>query len=158
MDAVRLKYCLLRFCNRVILATLLASLFSCESNHRYRPIGWFRLGKVINFLGSETDLPESKLIIRRDNRGLYVMSTICTYDLTYLVRKKVGGKEIYVSEYTSSTYDLDGNVLSGPAVAALPHYELKIDLGIDRKARDTLYAKVGKEVPREWRLELPTGE
>lgn len=82
------------------------------------------------------------------------MSTMCTYDLTYLKRKQVDGQTLYVSEYTDSKYDLQGNVVSGPAIAALPYYQLKLDAGEYGGPKDTLYVYIGKTVPPEWRLNL----
>ena len=82
------------------------------------------------------------------------MSTMCTHDLTYLKRAQLDGKEFYTSTYTDSKYTLDGTVISGPSVAPLPYFELKIDSSIYGGPRDTLYAYVGKEVPKDWRLEI----
>ncbi len=105
-------------------------------------------------MSAETSLNENKLILRRDTKGFYIMSTMCTYDLTYLERKLVNGRELLVSTYTDSKYDLNGKVVSGPSVRDLPYYELKIAAGIYGGARDSLFAYVGREVSPDWRLEI----
>ena len=128
--------------------------FGCETSVRKRPPGYLKLGKVSDFLVPESKLNQQKLILRYDAKGFSVMSTMCTHDLTYLVRKNINGRDLLVSEYTSSQYDMTGGVVSGPAVGNLPYYELKIEPGVYGGPKDTLYVYVGKEVPSDWRLEL----
>lgn len=128
---------------------------SCTKKVKKRPYGYFRLGPVAEYLAPETRLEKFNLLLRRDEGGLYVMSTVCTHDLTYLLRKTVGEEDIFVSQYTASKYDINGKVISGPATADLPYYELKIDAGVYGGPKDTLYAYIGKEVSREWRLKVP---
>lgn len=93
-------------------------------------------------------------MLRRDKDGLYVMSTMCTYDLTYLERRKEGEKDILASTYTDSKYDLNGKVISGPSITDLPYYQLKIDSGVYAGPKDTLYVYIGKKVSKDWRLPL----
>ncbi|MBX7143731.1 MAG: Rieske 2Fe-2S domain-containing protein [Oligoflexia bacterium] len=145
------------FLGRKLLFILLACcvLMSCEPSVRERPYGDLRLGKITEFLAPETYLKAQRLLLRRDERGWYVMSTMCSHDLSALELKEVDGKRVFYSQFTSSSYDLDGNVLSGPAVEALPYYELYIDQGTYDGMRDTLYARVGEKRSKDWRLPLP---
>jgi hypothetical protein len=141
-------------CYLILICAFLA-LCSCRQSVQRRPAGDFRLGKVIDLLAPETEMQKLKLLLRRDEKGFYVMSTMCTYDSTYLVRKKEGDREIYLSTYTDSKYELDGKVISGPAIADLPYYKLKYAAGSYESPIDTLFAEVGREVPRDWRLAVP---
>jgi len=134
-----------------LLAAVLCLTLGCAEG-RKRPPGYLRLGHVSKLLGRATELGDFDLILRRDEGGLSAMSTDCTYDLSSLVLRKVDGKLILVSTLSSSTYDLDGKVLSGPAKVNLPYYELRFDAGVYGSPRDTLYAYVGREVSPEWRL------
>ncbi|MCO6431204.1 MAG: hypothetical protein J5J00_10115 [Deltaproteobacteria bacterium] len=129
-------------------------LASCRTNVQHRPWGYLRLGKVQSFLKEETHLPDDRLIVRYDGRGLSVMSTSCTYDLTAL--KPLDGGKVWASEETPSRYDKFGKVLAGPAVADLPYYELKIGEGELDGPADTLYVVIGSERPKDWRLQIPT--
>jgi nitrite reductase/ring-hydroxylating ferredoxin subunit len=138
----------------IILLLFLILSSSCRAKSLNRPPGYFNLGKVSELLSPETNIEKDKLLLRRDERGFYVMSTMCTYDLTYLERKNVDGKDLLVSTYTDSKYDLRGKVISGPSTVNLPYYELKLDAGVYGGPKDTLYAYVGKEVSPDWRLEV----
>jgi hypothetical protein len=137
----------------VVFLIICVIIVSCDSP-RKRPYGYLRLGPLSEFLNSEIDLTQEKLLIRRDTRGMFAMSTMCTYDLTYLVRRNIGEKIVYASDYTSSTYDSAGHVLTGPAKYNLPYYKLAIDSGTYGGPKDTLYAVVGEEVDEGWRLIL----
>jgi Rieske Fe-S protein len=100
-------------------------------------------------------LEKAGLLLRRDELGWYAMSTLCTHDLSVLRRRNGPNGPMLASVYTSSTYDLNGKVLSGPAIKDLPYYELYVEQGVAEGARDTLYARIGSEKPREWRLPVP---
>lgn len=138
----------------LLLFVAVLTVVSCKSDYRTRPYGYHRLGKLSELMAPETELTENNILLRRDNRGFYAMSTACTYDLTYLQRRKIDGKDLYVSTYTESKYDLDGKVVSGPSKRNLPYYELRIAPGIYDGPRDTLYVYVGKEVSPDYRLPL----
>lgn len=137
---------------RAALVVVVALAVAGCADGRKRPPGYLRLGHISKLLGRATDLKDFDLILRRDEGGLSVMSTDCTYDLSRLVLRKVDGKLILVSTLSSSTYDLDGKVLSGPAKVNLPYYELRFDAGVYDGPRDTLYVYVGREVSPDWRL------
>lgn len=138
-----------------MLLLVIYLLPACETKTRTRPIGWFKLGKVEELLAEQHLFKEYSLLLRRDERGFSVMSTMCTHDLSPLTLQPAGEEMIFVSQYSESKYDAFGHVLSGPAISDLPFYELKIDTGAYDGPRDTLYAQVGVEVGRAWRLRPP---
>lgn len=84
------------------------------------------------------------------------MSTSCTYDLTELRREVTSQGEFWVSEETSSRYDANGKVISGPAVADLPYYEMKLDVSKIGGPPDTLYVIIGSERSPDWRFTIPS--
>jgi nitrite reductase/ring-hydroxylating ferredoxin subunit len=135
----------------VAAAAFLFFTLGCADG-RKRPPGYLRLGHVSGLLGRAQELKKFDLILRRDDGGLSAMSTQCTYDLSRLVLRKTDRGLILVSTLSSSTYDLDGKVLSGPAKVNLPYYELRFDAGVYGSPRDTLYVYVGREVSSDWRL------
>ncbi|NDC38571.1 MAG: hypothetical protein EBZ48_11020 [Proteobacteria bacterium] len=135
----------------------LLTFSGCEEAVKRRPYGFLRVGPLSDFLQSETYRPDLRMLFRRDDAGLSVMSTLCTHDLSPLVLiRHPDGSEVFASEYSKSRYRKDGEVTSGPAVADLPYYKLKIDEGVYGGPRDTLYVEVGSEVPSTWRLPLPS--
>lgn len=111
-----------------------------------------RLGEVSGFLVNEKYLPDLRVLVRKDARGLYAMSTECTHDLSALRLVERDGRRVFVSDYSTSTYDWNGKVLSGPAKGDLPYYYLRVDSGVYGGPKDTLYVDVGDERPATWRL------
>lgn len=147
------------------LVLIIASALSCSSAGKKRPFGYMRLGPVNEMLSPETFMEQKGILLQRDDRGFYAMSTYCTYDLARLVIKsdKENGQRRLVSRFSKSTYDMNGKVLSGPAVSDLPFYKLKMAVefstppgeAIEVKV-DNLYVKIGDEVSPDWRLNVPT--
>ena len=136
----------------LLLGALILS--GCDWNVRRRSPGYLRLGKIQDLWGAENYLPEQRLLLRHDEGGFYVMSTECTHDLSALRLKDSPTGREFVSEYSASRYDTDGRVLSGPAEVSLPYYELLVDSGEYGGPKNTLYARVGSEVPPTWRLRI----
>ena len=132
--------------------SLALMLLSCWPEGRTRPYGDVHLGKIADLAVPETRLPLHNLIVRFDSAGFSAMSTMCTYDLTPLKFELRDGREILVSEYSTSTYDLQGHVLTGPAKLPLPYYQLTFASSVYGGPVDSLYAKIGYEVPEGWRL------
>ncbi len=130
---------------------MLVLLVSACQPGRKRAYGYLRLGELAEQTAAERYMPEKNLMLRRDGAGFFVMSTLCTYDLSPLVRLPDGS---FASEYSKSRYDGEGRVSSGPAKANLPYYELVLAPGVYGGVPDTLYVKIGEEVPREWRLKV----
>ena len=134
---------------------LVLALVACEPAVRDRPFGDMRLGLTKDLLAPESFLDTSAILLRRDERGWYGMSTMCTKDASILVRRQGPAGEYLASVYTTSTYALDGKVLTGPAIKNLPYYELYLDQGSYGGPKDTLYARIGVEKPSDWRLPVP---
>ena len=133
---------------------LITSLSSCKPSHRERPYGDLRLGKVADFQEAEIVLDKERLLLRHDKAGFSVMSTLCSMDLTPLRRvvDPSGGEIRWVSDYSASVYQNDGKVIHGPAVRNLPYFKIVLDQGNFDSPKDTLYARIGEEVPPTWRL------
>jgi len=140
----------------VTLALLLLSLvhvLGCKSKGRTRPVGFMRLGSVLELAQSEeTFLSQERILLRYDSRGFSAMSTSCTYDLSPLTRVSEQGGRRWRSSYSGSGYDDKGHVIEGPSKVNLPFYELKIDQGRYGGPADTLYVEIGSEKPEDWRL------
>lgn len=139
----------------VILGLLVFILSSCGLRDRNRPIGFMKIGKISNFTQSETYLPEPRLVLRRDEGGFYVMSTMCTYDVSTLKRVMENGQYFFQSEETTSRYDNFGKVLKGPATRNLPYFKLILDYGDNPRVKDTLYVEIGIDKNPSWRLKVP---
>ena len=141
---------------RIILLTvlLIAFLGGCDGPKR-RPIGYIALGKIDQFQEAEYYLPNFRILLRRDSRGLYAMSTQCALDLEALVREGRGDRYIFKAP-NGSVYDQTGVVLNGPSKYNLPYYKLVLNSGeYGSRILDTLYVQVGVEVSPDWRLSLP---
>jgi hypothetical protein len=137
------------------LFLFLIGFSGCEENGLTRPYGYLRLGRVEEFIGRRTFLTRDRLLLRRDERGLSVMSTLCTHDLTPLYPEETPHGIRLVSRYTTSQYDLSGIVVQGPAKHPLPYYELRLASNDERGIRDNLYVYIGMKVNASWRLPLP---
>jgi len=68
---------------------------------------------------------DRKLYVIKDDRGVYAMSAVCTH-LGCLTRPNPN-EDGFFCPCHGSHYDLNGNVVSGPAPRPLPHYEVEID-------------------------------
>lgn len=135
-----------------ILSLLMLSVFilSCQSETRERPYGYLRLGEVGDLLSDMTPMPDKWLILQNHADGLSAMSTLCSKDLETLIQK---GDELECDE-CGSRFNLNGEVISGPAKAPLSHYPLKVDAKTVGGEKDTLYVIIGEPVPASWRLRL----
>jgi Rieske Fe-S protein len=126
-------------------------LLGCEQK---RPPGFLYLGKITEIAEKSGFLEDKQIYIHRDNNGVVAMSTLCSYDLSKLKLVQQGKYKILATEFNESQYDLWGRVLRGPTTKDLPFYSVRIDSGEYGSAKDSLYAEIGKEVPREWRLAI----
>jgi len=80
-----------------------------------------KIGKPSSFpLNDYTYIPEHKLFIYRNNRGVRVVSAICTH-LGCVIEKTEEG---FQCPCHGSCYDEKGNVVSGAASKDLPWYQL----------------------------------
>ncbi len=142
---------------RVVLsAFFVAYLTACTPDVRDRPPGFIRLAPVWALVRPETIIERSAVMVRYDEQGFSVMSTLSTYDLSRLQRVRVGESWHWASKTDGSEFAADGTVLKGPAVAALPYYEMIVDYGgVDSTQPETLYAKLGSQKPPTYRLKPP---
>lgn len=148
------RYAALLVCLLILLGTLLPG---CRSPELHRPDGVMRVGKVTDFVGHpETFLPHLRVLVRFDDRGLSVMSTACTYDLSPLELVEEEGGRILFSRFSGSRYTISGAVISGPQVAPLPFFPARVASETWDGPSDTLYVEVGrlKEVDSHWRLPI----
>jgi len=127
-------------------------LFSCTPDVMQRAVGYVRLGAAAEFSGSEHYLESRRLYLRRDEGGFSVMSTMCTKDLSTLRKERVEGEIVWRSNFSGSSYDQYGNVLDNSAAGNLPYYRLVLYASVPGGERDTLFAQIGTEVDRDWRL------
>ena len=142
----------------LIIAALLAyALFvsGCQPTERKRPYGVVTLGKIDELKRPESYLSAQGLLLRFDEKGFSVMSLLCTYDLAPLKVRQQGDRQILISPYSPSTYNLDGSILTGPTQHPLPYYEIIADAGKYGGPVDTLFAKIGTVKPSSWRLAVP---
>ena len=128
---------------------LLCAFAGCDGA-RSRPYGYIRLGPVSELATDEQLFPELRLLLRRDHIGYFVMSTLCPKDL-YPVRQADGG---FDCPFCHSRFQSNGVRISGDAPADLPYYRLDLNRGDYDGAVNTLYAEVGREVGRGWRLQV----
>ena len=142
---------------RCLLFSMLLTFASCGSRQLHRPAQVMRVGPIERFLESpETYLPDLRILVRIDDRGLSVMSTECTVDLSPLELIEEGKNRFLRSRFSAAKYSLTGQVLSGPAVAPLPYFKARLAEGVWGGAKDTLFVEIGSlnEVNSEWRLSL----
>ncbi len=142
-----------RFFCTVLTGLLAVMLLSgCSSDHRKRPFGFVTLGAIEDLKRPTSFFSDKALLLKYDQRGFSAMSLLCTYDLAPLEIKQVGNDSILVSKFTSSSYSMDGKVLSGPATVNLPYFELVAAQSAPGKPADTLFAKIGEEKDPSWRF------
>jgi cytochrome b6-f complex iron-sulfur subunit len=73
-------------------------------------------------LGSVTPVPEVRAWLIRDDEGLYALSSVCTH-LGCLVNFN---NNQFECPCHGSKFDVNGNVLNGPALRPLEYVELKL--------------------------------
>ena len=77
--------------------------------------------------GSLMAIPGEPACVARDVNGIYAMTLICTHQGCDMGRQgTVSGHGLYCGCHGSS-FDVDGNVLSGPAPAPLAHFAVSSD-------------------------------
>ena len=132
---------------------LLVVFVACNDGVQTRPVGFFKLGPEDELANlPETPMSELKLYVRHDGGGFSVMSTACTYDLSALSRVVTPEGVRWRSAFSASEYDEQGRVVHGPARGDLPFYKLTLSRDFYHGPVLSVFAKVGEEVPRSWRL------
>ena len=140
----------------ITFSLIIITLLGCDTHHNQkRPVGYLRLGYVDELTRPETFLSDLRLLLRMDERGFYVMSTICPYDSSPLKPIERDGKLFFGSTLTESLYTVEGKVVKGPAFVNLPYYKLRIAESEIGGPADGLYVLLGEEAGDQWRLPLP---
>jgi hypothetical protein len=137
-----------------VLAALLVAGGACGGCRRERPYGLQRLGRVADLQAPETYFQDKNILLLHDADGFAAISTMCTYDLTPLVRQETNTGCIWASAYSESKYECRGKVLSGPTRYDLPYYEVLLEPGEYGGAPDSLYVWIAKNKPPAWRLKV----
>ncbi len=123
------------------------------SNHDFcfSNAGVFDVGKPTDYATNglyKTKNAQSNVLVGRDSGGFYAMSSLCTHQCCDMNSSFSG--EIFSGGVRclchGSQYDLQGNVVQGPAFQGLTHHPLA--LGCD----GTLYVDTTKNVPSTTRL------
>jgi Rieske Fe-S protein len=138
----------------LFLSVGMIALLGCNTESRNRPFGVVQVAMLADLQGSEIFLPKEALYVRQDAQGYSVMSTLCTHDLSLLRLEVREGRQVFVSDFSESVYSKEGDVLHGPAKKPLPYFELVLDRATYSGPLDTLYARIGVEKPRSWRLAI----
>lgn len=103
------------------VATGALSLLFLRPRVTYGPPSRLSIGKPDAFVsGSQTVLPEAKMVIRREGNRIAAISTVCTH-LGCTVNPSDTG---FDCPCHGSTYDQSGEVTGGPAPAALAWFKV----------------------------------
>ncbi len=104
-----------------LFAGLLGLLRMPKPNVHYEPDSKVRLGFPNEFPeGTSRIIAKHNVMVSRDEKGLHVMSLVCTH-LGCVVLQSEGG---FRCPCHGSLFEQNGNVLSGPAPKALPWLEV----------------------------------
>ncbi|MDJ0974140.1 MAG: ubiquinol-cytochrome c reductase iron-sulfur subunit [Planctomycetota bacterium] len=95
----------------------------------------FRIGKPENYAsGSVVEMKEAKVVVRRDGNRIAAISTICTHLGCTVNSTDVG----FECPCHGSIYDLQGDVVAGPAPEPLAWYRVGLtpsgELEIDKQS------------------------
>jgi len=78
-------------------------------------------------VGSIQAVPKAPAYVARDANGIYAMTSTCTHaGCDMIASGSVSASGIHCNCH-GSVFDKDGNVTSGPANAALAHFEVSVD-------------------------------
>lgn len=135
---------ILRLMGLASLALILPSCKSIEREAYKRPEGLYPLGDIMNLLYEKQHIRDQAMFVRLDEGGWLVMSARCSHegcDLTYQ-------SDTFLCSCCRSVYDHYGTVLKGPAISALPYYEMTFK-------NDQLQADTSKIVPESHRFMKP---
>lgn len=89
--------------------------------------GSFSGGNVQGLQPGAPRVLSQPVVVILDDQGVYAMSTICTHAQCDMKSDGSISANSLVCSCHGSEFDVDGNVLRGPADAPLPHYAVTID-------------------------------
>ncbi len=120
------------------------SLAACSGRDSNKPSGPIAAGSLRNVaVGHFAFVPGQPLVLARDERGLYAMTTICTHDDCDIQGSgRIDGAGLSCDCH-GSQFDRNGAVRRGPAGAALEHY--RVDLAADGTLTIQASAVVGPD-------------
>jgi Rieske Fe-S protein len=75
--------------------------------------------------GALVALRDDRVVLGRDDQGVYAMSILCTHQSCRVNVKAPGGS--LECKCHQSLFDRDGNPTGGPAKRPLPRYDVRID-------------------------------
>ena len=140
---------------RRFLVLLLFALLGCEERNLSRPFGTLRLLPVSKLSSDEQYFPKLDLLLRRDQRGWYIMSTVDPTDLVSLKGKQSPEGVRWFSAYSNHVFDNSGVAVSGDTKARLPFFTLQVEPGPAAAPEPWLYVRIGEEQDSNWRFVLP---
>ncbi len=95
--------------------------FIAHQNETEQP-NEFNLGPAANYpLGSRTVIPDANAVLIHDRDGFHSISLTCTH-LGCTVKPVEAG---FACPCHNSRFDLEGNVVNGPAAKPLPKFKVK---------------------------------
>jgi cytochrome b6-f complex iron-sulfur subunit len=95
--------------------------FIAHQNETVQPVE-FNLGPAANYpSGSRTIIPDANTVLIHDTDGFHAISLTCTH-LGCTVKPVNGG---FACPCHNSRFDLEGNVVHGPAARPLPKWKVK---------------------------------
>lgn len=98
----------------------------------------FRIGRPEDFTeGKPHVLPEQKVVILSDARGIAAISLVCTHLGCVVTRTESG----FACPCHGSSFDADGGTAGGPAPRGLPWFEVR------QTVDGRLVVDAGREVP-----------
>jgi cytochrome b6-f complex iron-sulfur subunit len=89
--------------------------------------GTFSAGSVSSLQPGVPKVLSRPVVVILDDQGVYAMSTICTHAQCDMRSDGDITANSIVCTCHGSEFDVDGNVIKGPAVAALRHFSVSID-------------------------------
>ena len=128
------------------------AILGCESRTLSRPFGTLRLVPVSKLSSDEQYFPKLDLLLRRDQKGWYVMSTVDPTDLVSLKGKQTPEGVRWFSAYSNHVFDNNGIPVSGDTKARLPFFTLQVEPGPAAAPEPWLYVRVGEEQEPNWRF------
>ncbi|MBK7395859.1 MAG: Rieske (2Fe-2S) protein [Myxococcales bacterium] len=106
------------------LACVACSSSSMDQSPASGPIAAGKVAAVA--VGSLTPIGDHPVVLGRDARGLYAMSTICTHRSCNMRNDGSVSASGLVCDCHGSRFDANGGVTVGPATKALDHYRVEL--------------------------------
>lgn len=130
---------------------LLATLGACDDDEGQSPAtGTIAGGNVKDLAKNSLKLlPGKKLILGRDDAGVYAMTAICTHDQCDISSSGKVSHDGIECTCHNSRFDKAGKVTNGPAMSNLEHYK------VDVAANGDILIQAGQVVGIEVRAAVP---